>query len=509
MCLLVASLLFLGMLAGSLLMSPMLDELGRRRTMMLVNVPAILGWLLIATASHNQPWILYLVYGGRLLTGLAAGLVGPPAVVYVGEVLDKTRRTIVVTWPLLGKCGRKQCLEPGTCSAHCSNKIAISGISLGIVMVYVMGSLFQDNWRLLAGVCSFFPAVSTAAVWYMLPESPVWLVSRGWFQEAEASMRRIRGVPREASFPDDLQQELEAMMHSSTRLDKTINWKDRLIFLKRPEAYKPLLIANTLFFFQYFSGIYAVIMYTVTIVRETGVQVDGYLVTVLIGIARLVMSFAISYVSTRCGRRLLFNISGVGMMLSVGLLAGFLSLTHDEVISPERARTFGWVPITALLLSVMMGTLGFMTLPLAMLGEIFPAQIRGWACGVTTFIGTIYWFLAVKLFPQMKYWIGLHNVCTIYTAVIAIGTVFVYFYLPETRGKTLKEIEDFFRGDKDKVRRGGQATEEMMPGSERFELFRSDGEPAGRDSTAGKLTLGPRTVDEGKLLGTNFVDGLS
>jgi hypothetical protein len=192
-------------------------------------------------------------------------------------------------------------------------------------MVYVMGSIFQDNWRLVAGICSFFPALSIAVVWYMLPESPVWLVSRGWIQEAEASMRRIRGVPREANFPDELQKELEAMTHSNSRLDNKISWKDRLIFLKRPEAYKPLLIANALFFFQHFSLIYVVFFYTVTIVRETGVEVDSYLVTVFTGIARLVMSVTLSYASTRCGRRLLFKISGVGMTLSIGLLAGFLT----------------------------------------------------------------------------------------------------------------------------------------------------------------------------------------
>ena len=352
-------------------------------------------------------------------------------------------------------------------------------------MVYVMGSLFQDNWRLVAGVCCFFPAVSIAAVWYVLPESPVWLMSRGYVQEAENSMRRVRGVPREDDFPDDLQQELEAMINSSTRLDKKSSWKDRINFLKRPEAYKPFLIMNVFFFFQQFSGIYVVIMYTVTIVRETGVQVDGYLVTVLIGISRLVTSFILSYASTRCGRRLLCNISGIGMTLSLGLLAGFLSLTHDGVIGPETVKTFGWVPITALLLSVMMGTVGFLTLPFAMLGEVFPARIRGWACGVSTFLGTIYFFLAIKLFPQMRSWIEFHNICTIYAATVAIGTVFTYFYLPETHGKTLKEIESFFRGDDNKVIGDGQTTEMLMPGSEKFELFRSDGQAASGDSTAG------------------------
>jgi len=105
MCLSIASLMSLGSPAGCLLMSPMLDGLGRRRTMLLVNVPSLLGWLLIATASHTQPWILYQVYAGRLLTGLAVGLVSAPIVVYVGEVLDKTWRNAVVTWPSLGNCG--------------------------------------------------------------------------------------------------------------------------------------------------------------------------------------------------------------------------------------------------------------------------------------------------------------------------------------------------------------------------------------------------------------------
>jgi hypothetical protein len=118
----------------------------------------------------------------------------------------------------------------------------------------------------------------------------------------------------------------------------------------------------------------------------------------------------------------------------------------------------------------MMGALGFMTLPFAMMGEVFPAKIRGWACGASLFIANIFLFLAIKLFFQMKNWIGFHNVCMTYTSVIVIGTVFTYFYVPETRGKTLKEIEDFFKGGDDKVTVGGQAAEKLMSGSEKFEL---------------------------------------
>jgi len=100
-----ASIPSLSITAGCLVLSPLLDGLGRRRTLMLVNMPALLGWLLIAMASHSEHWFFYQLYIGRLLTGLAVSLIATSAVVYVGEVLDKTWRVVVVTWPSLGKRG--------------------------------------------------------------------------------------------------------------------------------------------------------------------------------------------------------------------------------------------------------------------------------------------------------------------------------------------------------------------------------------------------------------------
>jgi MFS family permease len=150
------------------------------------------------------------------------------------------------------------------------------------------------------------------------------------------------------------------------------------------------------------------------------------------------------------------------MALSVGALALFLCLMHNDVIGPVTAAAYGWVPITALLLFVFTGSLGFLPLPFAMLGEIFPAKIRGWSCGFSTFMATIFSFVAIKIFPMMRNLMGFHNVFTFYAATIAIGTIIMYFWLPETRGKTLEEIEEFFRsGGKAAVR--DKAREIMMP----------------------------------------------
>ena len=83
---------------GCLLTGGLLDWLGRRRTLMVINAPAVLGWLLITTASHREPWFLYQLYAGRFLTGIATGMSSSPATVYVSEVVDKSLRGMIVTW---------------------------------------------------------------------------------------------------------------------------------------------------------------------------------------------------------------------------------------------------------------------------------------------------------------------------------------------------------------------------------------------------------------------------
>jgi len=400
-----------------------LDWLGRRRTLMLINTPAALGWLLIATASHSESWFFFQVYAGRLLTGLATGMSSSPGTVYISEVVDKSLRGMMVTWSSIGKC-TTVCCHGWSCSNIRVTPSCVAGISLGILMVYILGSFFPDNWRMVSGLTTCFPLASFIAVWFLLPESPVWLVSRGKIQEAEISMRHIRSVPREDSLPQNLEQELDVMMTHGLQQDNSSSssWKDTLCF-------------------QQFSGIFVVVFYAVDIVRETGVHFDGYVATVLIGVSRLAMSVVVSFASKQHGRRLLCNISGVGMTLSIGALATFLTLTHDHILS--RAA-HGWWPIMALVMYILTSSVGFLTLPWAMIGEVFPTRIRGPACGATTCLGYLFSFAIVKLYPQMKHLWGNHGLFTFYAVMALLGTIFMYMYLPETQGRTLEQIEGQF-----------------------------------------------------------------
>ncbi|PSN36326.1 hypothetical protein C0J52_24327 [Blattella germanica] len=419
----IASLASIATPIGCLIIGGLLDGLGRKRAMMLVNVPAVIGWLLIATTSSHEHWFFYQVYVGRILTGIATGMSSTPATVYVSEVADRSLRGVLVTWTSIG-------------------------ISLGILIVYVLGALLQEDWRLVAGISAAFPILSIINVWFFVPESPTWLAARGHLQEAETCMRKVRGISREENLPDELQKELDSMaLNSNNNNDnqKQRSWRDIFTILKKPEAYKPLLIMNAFFFFQQWAGIFVVVFYAVSIVTETGVKFDGYIVTVMIGISRLVVSIGISFASKKYGRRVLTNISGVGMTMSICVLAAFLTLMHDNVLSEDTIASYSWVPVTALVTYILTSTVGFLTLPWAMIGEVFPSEIRGPACGFTTCMGYIFSFIIVKLYPEMKDWWGNHGVFTFYAGISVLGTVVMYRYLPETQGRTLDQIQQNFR----------------------------------------------------------------
>ncbi|KDR07367.1 facilitated trehalose transporter Tret1-2 homolog [Zootermopsis nevadensis] len=103
-----------------------------------------------------------------------------------------------------------------------------------------------------------------------------------------------------------------------------------------------------------------------------------------------------------------------------------------------------WLPATTLVLYIFMSTVGFLTLPWAMIGELFPTRVRGIAGGVTTCCAYLFSFAVVKMYPEMKHALDRQGVFCFYGVMAVLGTVFVWFFLPETQGKTLEEVELFF-----------------------------------------------------------------
>lgn len=294
-----------------------------------------------------------------------------------------------------------------------------------------------------------FPIATIICVSF-LPETPTWLLSKGRTKEAENSLRRLRGVPASADMPPSVSNEFETILQKyKDKPSESEQPKKNLVkMLFSRRTLIPFIIMFTFFFCQQFSGIFVIIFYAVQIVQKAGVVWDAYLVTIIIGLTRLIVTIAMSYVSKRYGRRPPAIVSGAGMTISMCSLAVFLYLKNTHKISQEAALTWNWIPAVALIIFIFMCTVGFLTLPWAMIGEVYPSEVRGLIGGITTSSAYFFNFVVVKIYPQMLETLSDHGVFFFYGIVAAFGTVFVTMYLPETQGKSLLEIEEYFNKKK-------------------------------------------------------------
>lgn len=293
-------------------------------------------------------------------------------------------------------------------------------------------SFLKDNWRMVALLCALFPLVSAALTLAIVPETPIWLRDRGRLDEALQVLKKFRGVPNDAPPPQQLHQELKPRPQRANQ-----NFAKHL--LKR-NAVLPFAVMLGYFFFQQFSGIFVVVYYAVNIVESAGIAIDPNLGAVLIGLARLFGSVLVACASGKFGRRKPSIVSGCSMTIFMGILSAYLWIKDRGY----RVNDNGLVPAICVVMYIFGSTLGFLVIPFAMVGEVYPTKVKEVLTGLTSCINYIFSSITVKIYPDMEAGMGRQGVFVFFTVMSLLGTLFVIFFLPETKGKTLREIEDMF-----------------------------------------------------------------
>ncbi|KAI5753727.1 hypothetical protein M8J77_002824 [Diaphorina citri] len=451
---------------GCLLSGPILERYGRKFTLILVSVPCSIGWFLMAFEPT-----LTRIYIGRILTGLATGLASTPGSVYAAECTMSTLRGYLMSGSSVFLC-------------------------LGILVVNILGLVFKDNWQIVAAIGGGVSLVVAFITLIFVPESPVWLVTNGYESRATKSLKTLRGTSR----TQVIQKELSAMLVNKGKAVAHAQgnmWSN----LRRPEVYKPLIILNVFFLFQQLTGIYVAVSYTLDFVKDSGVTKNIGFIAVLLGALRLSVIFLGTCCSKTLGRRFTAIVSGVGMTPCLLLLAfdryqnqirvqpgapilnspfflgpnltsssllntslsksaPLLNTTLYSISSQAAAGQTSWVPLAAIILYIVFSTFGFFIIPWSLLGEIYPAKCRGMACAITACLAYLFNFAMVKYYPYMSRSIGSYGVFCFYGIMAFIGTIFVIIFLPETQGKTLTEIEQYFMGSNARPR--GRTDEEIQ-----------------------------------------------
>nr|WP_294782620.1 sugar porter family MFS transporter [uncultured Flavobacterium sp.] len=380
-----------GTVAGAIFGGIPTNKLGRKKTLIGIGILFLVS--AIGSALANDPWTFAFF---RFLGGLGIGASTIAAPAYVSEISPaKDRGRLVSLYQF--------------------------NIVLGILMAFLSNYLLRDAgenaWRWMIGIMAF-PAFFYTIIVFTIPESPRWLVSQSKISEAELVLKKIDS---DAKIDD-----LIAEMHSG---NENREQKKETIFLRKYRY--PLMLAFLIALFNQFSGINAFLYYAPRIFAEAGLEESAALMSsVGIGITNLVFTLIGVFLIDVLGRKMLMYIGSIGYIISLGLVSVAFFLKWQGIQVP-----------LFLFLFIASHAIGQGAVIWVFISEIFPNHLRasGQAFGSST-----HWILAAIIpsaIPFLFSTIGAGVVFLIFTIMMVFQLIFVIFMMPETKGKSLEELQ--------------------------------------------------------------------
>jgi sugar porter (SP) family MFS transporter len=401
----IVSTLLVGAVAGALSGGPLSDRFGRRPTVLLAAVIFGLGALAVAFAPS-----VALIVVGRFLLGLGVGLASMIVPLYIAEIAPADRRGALVSL----------------------NQLMIT---IGILASYIVGVIFTpiEGWRYMFGV-ALIPALVLGIGMFTLPESPRWLFNVGQTERARRVLSRSRSQ-------EEVELEFREMEEIKRAEEEQEGDRVGYVELLSPYVRPALIIGIGLAIFQQITGINTVIYYAPTILQGVGFSEGGAIAATALGVGVVNVGFTILAVRIidRAGRRPLLIIGLIGMVISLALL-GVVFATGGA------GGAAGLLATVCLGLYIASFAISLGPVFWLMISEIYPLNIRGKAMSVASLANWGSNWLVALTFPVLLATLGGAGSFWLFAVMGIVAWFFVYFRVPETKGKTLEEIEAEFRG---------------------------------------------------------------
>jgi facilitated trehalose transporter len=385
----ISSLLPMGALVSSLTGGPAVEFLGRKKTLIVADTIFLLAWS-INYFSRNY-WSMY---ASRILSGCSVGITSFALPVYLAETLQPKIR---------GRLG----LFPTAFG------------NFGILICFISGSFVE--WRGLAGIGALLSIPFLVAIW-IVPETPRWYISKKKNRRARVSLQWLRGSQC------DVTKEIEELQY--------VKNNDKATFARW--HLKVFMIVLGLMFFQQFSGINAVIFYTTKIFEKSGSFLDASVCTAIIGIVNFVSTFLAAVVVDKLGRKVLMYVSCTIMAFMLAILGVYFFLLDVKHMDLKLVE---WLPLSCFILYVLGFSFGMGPIPWLMMGEILPATIRGQAASMAAAFNWTCTFVITKTFPLFVDSVGAHYAFWFFSVIMICSLVFLKLFVPETKKRTLEDIE--------------------------------------------------------------------
>ncbi|EGQ3342084.1 sugar porter family MFS transporter [Staphylococcus pseudintermedius] len=393
---LVVSSMLVGAIVGAGLSGPLSEKLGRRRLVFMISIVFIIGALILALAPTMEILVL-----GRVIIGLAVG--GSTAIVpvYLSELAPTDAR--------------------GSLSSL--NQLMIT---IGILASYLVNYAFApiEGWRWMLGL-AVVPSVILMIGVIFMPESPRWLLEKRGEKAARDVMKLTYPV-------SEIDHEIENMKKINQIADNT--WT----VLKSPWLLSTIIIGSVFALLQQLIGINAIIYYAPKIFATAGFgESTAILSTVGIGVVNvLVTIFAISIID-KIDRKKLLVIGNIGMVASLLIMSALIWLIG--------VNSAAWIILLCLTTFIIFFGVSWGPVLWVMLPELFPMRARGAATGIAALVLSIGSLLVAQFFPVLTDVLQVQQVFLIFAVIGIIAMIFVIKFLPETRGRSLEQIEQDLR----------------------------------------------------------------
>ncbi|CAB3258754.1 unnamed protein product [Arctia plantaginis] len=408
------SILAVSSIPGFLLSSVFMDLYGRKMTHAVAILPGIAGWLLIYFAEDVKTLMI-----GRFLGGLtSSGTVSLGAIV-VGEYTSPKYRGVFLY------------LKNAT-------------VCIGAMLVHILSQYL--HWRTIALV-ALVPLFVALIIIYTWPESPAWLASTHQHERSEKIFYWLRGYNEDAR--KEFQAMIEAQEAKLSKLKSKVKCSERIsdFFRKfrRRDFLKPFMIMVLATSVLEMSGRHVFPSYALQIMTAiTGETTHSFYyalgIDIMITASALI---ALVLVKIMPRRTLLFS-TGFAAVVILMLVSLYLFLISKGLIANGKM----WISIALLISYFFLANFGCAPIPLALVGEVFPLAHRGVGSALSGIWISICLMAALKSTPHLMVNLGIHGLFAVNSSVMGISLFILYFILPETKDRTLQEIEYYFNHGK-------------------------------------------------------------
>jgi len=398
----VVSSVLVGAVAGATIGGALTGRFGRRKMIILAGIiftASALGTALAPTVG----WLI----AARVVSGIGIGIASFISPMYIAELVPaKVRGSLVAV-----------------------NMLAITS---GIVVAYMVDYAFSSSgaWRYMFGLAAI-PSIGLIIGMWRLPDSPRWLISKAKVDEAKQILERARTVSDVSPEISDIQKSMEKQGVGGMK------------GLFQPSLRMPLIVGLGLAVFQQITGINTVIYYAPTIFKFAGISATGPAILAGAGLTMVMWLFHVLaiFLLDRVGRRPLLLVGVAGQIIGLAILGAAFQFQ-------QLASFKSYVAIGGLVIYVACFAFGLGPIFWLLISEIYPLKVRGAAMSAVTVTNWALNLVVAVTFLTLVGVLGHAGTFWLY-GVIAIGAwVFFYFQVPETKGKTLEQIEAHWRSGK-------------------------------------------------------------